>query len=68
MQPDDPGVQLSPDEVAFFKRYYADYTVGRRLACFLVRALIAIGAVCGALAAIMTLAAGSISLWQRWHS
>lgn len=67
MQPDDPGVQLTPDEVAFFKRYYADYTVGRRLACFFMRLFVAVGAICGAIAAILALATGIMSLWRTWQ-
>lgn len=68
MQPDDPGVHLTPDEVAFYKRYYADYTVGRRLACLLVRVLVALGTICGTLAAIMALVTGAVTLWRTWHS
>ena len=67
MQPDDPGVQLTADEVAFYKRYYADYTVGRRLACFFVRSLVALGAICGALGAILGLMVAGTAAWRTWQ-
>lgn len=67
MFPIDQDGKLSPDEVAFFKRYYADYTVGRRLACFLVRSLVAFGSICGAIAAILGLIVAVGAAWRTWH-
>ena len=67
MQPDDSGVQLTAEEVAFYKRYYADYTIGRRLACFLVRAIVAFGSICAAFAAVLGLVAASAAAWRAWQ-
>lgn len=57
-----PNGTLSPEQWAFLSKFSANYVAGRRMLCWTAHAIVAVGAVVGALAAII---AAYAAVWPR---